>query len=146
VNEITKSLKVNESLAFELIAKDWVKSVNVETKTTLDKKPPVKTHIRVVVHVDESIRTKDDYNNQCCDIMSDPLFEGINMKYKRMFYDTCIYLQYSDSDKNTLDIILSLPYSFREEDKAKLYSAIGDCEMTASTEPIEYISWSCKVS
>jgi hypothetical protein len=67
------------------------------------------------------------------------------MRFDRTFYDTCIYLRHIDESKNILDVILSLPYSMKDEAKLALFSEIGGCEMVATEDEITYKSYSCGV-
>jgi hypothetical protein len=142
---MSKELNVNEQLASELVKRDWVNSVTVETRNSYSKDRPTKANMRIIAHVDGYMKNRDSYLLTVNTIISDPAFDGLNVKFDKEFYDTCIYLRYKDKNGNVIEFALKT-YMLKDEEKAKLYSEISGCEMEATSDPIECVSWSCKVS
>lgn len=141
--------EVDESLAKTLVSHKWVSSTSTEAKTPYRKDEDgrvvtSKPEVRVIIHVARNVATRDDYNNRCLEILSDPVFEGVDIKFDRAFHDSCIYLTYFDEARNRLDIILGHPYAWSNKDKlAKLYSDIAGCDMKVERERMSVETWSC---
>lgn len=152
VNKLSK-FQVDESLASRLLSSKWVSSTSTDVKTDYGKNEDgkhttPKSSVRVVVHAKTRIRDKDDFNNVCLSVLSDPIFEGKDIKFNKTFYDSCIYLTYYGDGGNHIDIILGHDYYISGRDKAKLaklYSDISGCDMKRESEPMGVESWSCGV-
>ena len=142
--------QVFESLASKLLHSKWVTSTRTEVDTDYCKNDegeqiPSKSSLRLIVHTKTRIQDKDDFNNICLDILSDPIFEGKDIKFDKVFYDTCIYLQYYDEEGNHIDIILSHACGYDKDKLSNLYSDISGCDMKCKSERMGVESWSCGV-
>ncbi len=140
-----KKLEVVGGIASELVGRDWVSSTSVKDEVDYEKDGATHQHIRVIVFYNGQIHTKDQYLDACAKVLSDPFFDSLDIKFDRIFYDTCIYLHHIDVKKNILDIILSLPYSFKIPEKEKLYSEIAGCNMKVKQDEMLYTSFACEL-
>ena len=83
-------LVVSESLAKELMTRAWIREVDSMLETSYNKEK-VRKRLRICVHTEGFITTRDVYLGKCNQILSDPLIEGTDAKFDRQFYDSCIF-------------------------------------------------------
>ena len=141
---MVNKFEVTERLAVDLLGHKWVGNTSSKVETDYVFNEPVRKNIRVIAHANRNVDSKKKYLSLCNEVVSDSLFENFDIKFDRVFYDTCIYLTYHEG-RNKLDVILGLPYSMKDEEKTALFSEIGGCEMAVTEDEISYKSYSCGV-